>query len=141
MSNLKLFLKENRKVRENKKYVPTRAFVDENGKALEWEFRPLDSKEVEQIREDNTYEVSVEGSPNMYRPKTNSKKIIEDMIIAAVVEPNLFDQELQDSYGVMTPNDLLHELVEVPGEYDDLGKFIQEMNGYSLVQKVEQAKN
>ena len=141
MSNLKLFLKENRKVRENKKYAPTRAFVDENGKALEWEFRPLDSKEVEQIREDNTYEVSVEGNPNMYRPKTNSKKIIEDMIIAAVVEPNLFDQELQDSYGVMTPNDLLHELVEVPGEYDDLGKFIQEMNGYSLVQKVEQAKN
>lgn len=139
--NLKLFLKGNRKERENQKYAPTQAFVDENGNALEWEFRPLDSKEMEQIREDNTMEVPVTGKPNMYRPKVNSKKLIEDMIIAATVVPDLFNVELQDSYGVSTPNELLHELVEVPGEYDDLGKFVQQMNGYSLDEKVKQAKN
>lgn len=141
MNDLKMFLKGNRKTRENQKYAPTQAFVDENGKALEWEFRPLDSKEMDQIREDNTFEVQVTGKPNMYRSKANSKKIIEDMIIAATVVPNLYNQELQDSYGVKTPNDLLHELIEVPGEYDDLGKFVQQMNGYSLDEKVEQAKN
>lgn len=139
--SLKLFLKGNRKERENQKYAPTQAFVDENGNALEWEFRPLDSKEMEQIREDNTIEVPVTGKPNMYRPKVNSKKLIEDMIIAATVVPDLFNVELQDSYGVSTPNELLHELVEVPGEYDDLGKFVQQMNGYSLDEKVKQAKN
>lgn len=141
MSNLKLFLKGNKKQRTNEKYAPTQSLVDENGNALEWEFRHLNSKEVEQIREDNMYEVQVTGKPNLYRTKSNPKKIVEDMIITATVVPDLFDKELQDSYGVKTPNDLLHELVDLPGEYDRLGEFVQKMNGYMLDEKVEQAKN
>lgn len=31
------------------------------------------------------------------------------MICASVVEPNLNDKDLQNSYGVMTPEDLIRE--------------------------------
>ena len=42
------------------------------------------------------------------------------MMVASIVEPNLNDKTLQDSYGVMTPEDLLTEMIDNPGEYNDL---------------------
>ena len=65
------------------------------------------------------------------------------MMVASVVYPNLNDKDLQDSYGVMTPEDLLTEMVDNPGEYNAFGKFINEYNGFTegLNEKVEKAKN
>ena len=65
------------------------------------------------------------------------------MIAASVVVPDLYDAELQDSYGVSTPEDLLVALVDDPGEYNDLAAFVQKFNGFdaTLDDKVEEAKN
>ena len=65
------------------------------------------------------------------------------MMVASIVEPNLNDKTLQDSYGVMTPEDLLTEMIDNPGEYNDFGKFINEYNGFNegVNEKVEKAKN
>ena len=43
----------------------------------------------------------------------------------------------------MTPEDLLAETVDDPGEYNNLAAFIQEYNGFTetIEDKVEQAKN
>ena len=59
------------------------------------------------------------------------------------VTPDLFDKELQDSYGVATPEELLLAMVDDPGEYNDLAVFIQQFQGFdvSFEDKVDEAKN
>ena len=141
--SLKRFLKQHKKVKENTTYPATKSLTDENGNPLLWTIRALTTKENDEIREDCTIEVPVKGKPNVYRNKFNSSKYVAKMIVASVVEPNLYDKELQDSYGVMTPEELLKEMVDNPGEYQDFATFVQEYCGFdtSMEEKVEEAKN
>ncbi|MCM1234105.1 MAG: hypothetical protein NC489_28720 [Ruminococcus flavefaciens] len=143
MSSLSRFMKSNKKVRKNGFYAPTRSLVDENGKPLEWEFKPLSSKENERIRDDYTVDVQVTGKPNMYRPRLNTSGYLVNMVAACVVTPNLYDKELQDSYGVKKPDDLIYAMVDDPGEYQDLCAWVQKYQGFTqtLDEKVEEAKN
>ena len=143
MSNFSRFMKKNKIVKENTTFAPTKSLVDENGEPLKWTIKPLSTKENDNIRDDCMMEVPVTGKPNMFRPKLNTSKYIAKMICACVVEPNLYDKELQDSYGVMTPDDLLKEMIDDPGEYQAFASFVQEFNGFNttLDEKVEEAKN
>ena len=143
MSNLSRFLKQNKIVKENITYAATKSLVDENGKPLEWIIKPLTTKENEAMRDECMIEVPIKGKPNMYRPKLNTSKYLAKMLVASVVEPNLYNKELQDSYEVMTPEDLLQAMVDDPGEYQDFTTFVQNFNGFntSLEDKVEEAKN
>ena len=143
MSNFNRFMKSNKVVRENTTFPATKSLVDENGKPLEWTIKPLTTAENEAIRESCMTEVQVTGKPNMFRPKLNTSKYIAKMVVASIVEPDLFDANLQDSYGVKTPEELLQEMVDDPGEYNELVAFVQNFNGFNttLEEKVEEAKN
>ena len=143
MSSFSRFMKQNKITKENTTYAATKSLVDENGQPLLWTVKPLNTKENDEIRDSCVKEVQVTGKPNMFRPKLDTSKYIAKMICACVVEPNLFDKELQDSYGVMTPEDLLKEMIDDPGEYQDFATFIQNFNGFNttLEDKVEEAKN
>lgn len=143
MSKFSRFMKQNKIVKENTTFAPTKSLVDENGEPLEWTIKPLSTKENDNLRDDCMIEVPVTGKPNMFRPKLNTSKYIAKMICACVVEPNLYDKELQDSYGVMTPEELLKEMIDDPGEYQAFAAFVQEFNGFNttLNDKVEEAKN
>ena len=143
MSKFAKFMKSNKTVKENGFYAPTRSLCDENGKPLEWEFRHITSKETEGLRDDCTIDVPITGKPNLFRPKTQSSKYIQKMIAASVVMPDLYDKELQDSYGVTTPEELLLAMVDDPGEYNDLASFVQKFQGFnvSFDEKVDEAKN
>lgn len=143
MSKFSKFMKSNKIEKKNGFYAPTRSLCDENGKPLEWEFKHISSKENEEIRENCTIDIPVTGKPNMYRPKLKSSLYIQRMIAASVVVPDLFDSELQDSYGVKTPEDLLMAMVDDPGEYNDLAAFVQKFQGFnvSFEDKVNEAKN
>ena len=143
MGNLSLFLKKNKKVRTNTFFAATKSLCDENGKPLEWEIKALTTKESEDIRSECTTEVPVTGKPGMVRPKVDTKAYIAKLIAACVVFPDLYNKDLQDSYGVRTPEDLLKEMVDDPTEYNALAEFIQNFNGLdeSLEEKVKEAKN
>lgn len=143
MSNLNLFLKKNKKIKENTTFAATKSLCDEKGNTLEWQIKPLTTKENEDIRESCTFEVQVKGKPNLFRPKVNTNLYIAKMIVASVVEPNLNNAELQDSYGVKKPEDLLKEMIDDPGEYNEFAAFIQKFNGFTttLDDEVEEAKN
>lgn len=133
----------NKIAKPNEKYAPTATLQDENGEPLNWEFRPLTSKENEALRDSCTIEVQVKGKPNLYRPKVKTAEYLAKMIVASTVYPDLYDKELQDSYGVMTPEDLLYALVDNAGEYQDFTVWMQKYQGFSksLDDKVEEAKN
>lgn len=143
MGNLSLFLKKNKKIRTNTQYAATKSLCDENKEPLKWEIRALTTKESEDIRTACTTEVPVPGKAGMYRPKVDSKMYIAKLITACVVFPDLYNKELQDSYGVKTPEDLLKEMVDDPVEYNAFAEFIQNFNGLdeTLENKVDAAKN
>ena len=142
MSNFKRFMKENKIPRENEKYAPTKSLVDEEGEPLEWEFRHIGSKENEDIRESCTFEVQVTGKPNLFRPKLNSPKYLVETIVKAAVFPDLYDKELQDSYGVKTPQELVYAMVDDAGEYNKFSAWMSKFQGFeSMDEKVKEAKN
>ena len=143
MSDLSRFLKTNKIKRENTTFAATKSLVDAKGNPLPWTIKPLTTKENDAIRDECMIEVPVKGKPNMFRPKLDTSKYIGKMICACVVEPNLYDKDLQDSYGVMSPDDLLKEMIDDPGEYQEFATFVQNFNGFNttLEDKVEEAKN
>jgi hypothetical protein len=143
MSKFAKFMKANKVVKENEKYAATNSLCDESGKPLLWEFRHISSKENEELRESCMKEVQVTGKPGIYRQKFKSSDYIKKMIAASVVYPDLYDAELQDSYEVQTPEDLLLALVDDPGEYSELMSYVQKFQGFdiSFSDKVDEAKN
>lgn len=141
MSDFKAFFKENKKQKEHQYYAATKSICDEKGQPLKWELRRLTSKEVDDIREQNTIEVQIPGKPGMFRNRVDTTKMNLDMVCASIVVPDLNNAKLQDSYGVKTAQDLLQEMIDSPGEYANLVQFVTELNGYDLEEEVEAAKN
>ena len=143
MSKFSRFMKQNKIKKENTTFAPTKSLLDENGEPIKFIIKPLTTKENEDIREACTVDIPVTGKPNIFRPKLNTSKYLAKMLCSCIIEPNLFDKELQDSYGVMTPEDLIKEMIDDPGEYQDFVTFIQNFNGFNvtLEDKVDNAKN
>ena len=136
------FMKKNKAVKENTFYPATASLCDENGKPLEWEIRALTTEETEAIREKNTLEIPVPGKPGMYRQKI-TENYVPSLICAAVVSPNLYDAELQDSYGVKTPQELIIEMIDNPDEYAKMLQFVQSYSGIksTMDEEISEAKN
>lgn len=142
MSNLSMFMKKNKVEKVNTKYAATESLLDAEGKPLEWEIKSVNTKQHEELRESCTMEVQVTGKPGVFRQKLNSSKYVAKLLAASVVFPDLHDKELQDSYGVMTAEDLIQEILDDPKEYNELAEFVQNFNGFEPMEaKVEEAKN
>ncbi len=143
MSGLSRFLKEKKIKKANEKYAPTKSLLFDDGTPLMWEFKHITSKQDEDIREECTSEVQVKGKPNLFRAKLNTSKYLVKLVVASTVTPDLYDASLQDSYGVKTPEDLLYALVDDPGEYMELCRWIQKFQGFdnSFDSEVKEAKN
>lgn len=142
MSNFSAFMKKNKTVKPNTHYAATKSLTDENGEPLMWEIRAITTRESNSIRESCTREVPVPGKYGVYRQRVDSD-YIDKITAAAIVCPNLYDKELQDSYEVSTPEDLLREMVDNPAEYSELVRFVQEYSGFDvgLPDLAEEAKN
>lgn len=143
MSNFNRFMKNNKKKRENGFYAPTASLTNEEGEPLKWEFAPMKSKRNECLRDECTIDIQVKGKPNMYRQKLDTSNYLVKMVAESVVTPNLYDEKLQDSYGVKTPEELIYEMVDDPGEYQELCVWVQKYQGFTktLDEKKDEAKN
>ena len=143
MSDLSLFLKKNKVIKANVFFAATKSLPDENGEPLLWEIKRISTKEDEAIRDACTAEVPVKGRPGVYRNKLNTNMYVSKLLAAAVVFPDLLNAELQDSYGVKTPEDLLKEMIDDSGEYTALTAFVQELNGFNITmtEQADEAKN
>ncbi len=137
MDSLKLFLKENKAKAENVFYRATASLTDENGEALLWEIRRISTREDERIRIECLSEARGRGERfdfNLYLKK---------MAAASVVTPCLYNAELQDSYGVKSPEELLTAMIDNPGEYQEFIRFVQKVQGFDVTmeERVQRAKN
>lgn len=142
MSNFSKFMKNNKIQKKNVMHPVTKSLTDENGNPLLWEIKPLTTKENEAIRESCTIDVPMKGKPNQYRMKIDMNQYQTKLICAAVVSPDLNNAELQNSYGVMSAEELIKEMVDDPAEYTDLMLFVQQLSGFKTLQEeVDEAKN
>lgn len=143
MSKFERFMKANKGTKLNEFHAVTKSLCDEEGNPLEWEFRHITSKENNRLRNEATKDIPVPGKANMYRQKVDTDKYIASLLVASIVYPDLYDAELQDSYGVKKPDDLLFAMVDDPGEYMELISYIQTLQGFDTTfeDEVEEAKN
>lgn len=135
MSNLSLFLRKNKKQKKNTFIAATKSLCDEEGKPLQWEVKAVSTRENNEIMEEcMSFENGGKLNMNLYISKLAAK---------SVVFPNLNSAELQDSYGVMTPHELIQEMIDDPGEYNEFVASIRDYNGFneSMDDKVAEAKN
>ena len=144
--SLSRFLKSNKTPgKENVKYAVTKELTDEKGNPLLWEIKHLSSKEIRTIREEST---TMETASEKGKTKATFKMDMElytgKLIVNSIVYPDLLNAELQNSYGVTTPEQLIYEMVDNPKEFDDLVEFINKLNGLntdSIDDEISIAKN
>lgn len=138
MSDLKAFLKQNKKERENVKFAVSKDFIDEQGNVIEWEIRPLKSKEMDIIRA-MCVNINSKGKGSTFDDRKFNKLICA----RATVFPDLNNKELQDSYHVMCAEDLIQEILDNDGEYTAYTQKVLEVAGYKKNEEelIEEAKN
>lgn len=138
MSGLETFLKQNKKKRSEEEvlYPASESFVDEEGKPMMWKIRPITSKKAEKIRSECN---SIVGNKMV----TDNPKWNRMLAAECTVFPNLNDAELQDSYGVLSAEELITELLDNDGEYQAYIRKITEVCGYAKPMKelVDDVKN
>ena len=141
-NNLTAFLSQNAIKVENTKVVVSKRFLDENKNPIKWEVRCLTAGEDEELRKSATKKVPVPGRRGQFQPETNIDLYLAKMAAACTVYPNLYDAELQDSYKVKAPEDLLRTML-TSGEYAEYLQTVQGMNGYDITTEelVDDAKN
>jgi hypothetical protein len=138
MSQFKAFLKQNKAVKENVKIAASESFKDEKGNVVEWEIRALRTIEADAIRTECTT-INTKGK----KVDVDNAKFNRLVASKCTVFPNLNDKELQDSYGVMSADQLIVEMLDNDGEYQAYCQKILEISGYnkSDADLVEEAKN
>ncbi len=127
VQTLKAFFMQNAEQIPNKNVVISRRFKDEDGKPIEWEIKALDAGTQQDIRT-KAMEMKATGGKNA-NVKMNYNTALSNILTAvnAVVFPDLHDTELQDSYGVKKPEELIGKML-LPDEFD---KLIDEINAIS----------
>ena len=142
MSDFSMFMAGNAVEDEYVEYVASKRFKDKKGNPVPWKIKSVDSDLDEAIRKECTKRVPVAGKRGQYNQETDTDKYIGKLCVACTVFPNLNDAELQDSYGVKTPDALLKKMLK-PGEYTEFKAKVMEVNGYdmSMEELVDEAKN
>ena len=95
---------------QNKEVVISDRFLDEAGKPVPFEIRPILTDEAQSLMKQNM-KTKKDGSQDF-----DSSGYQADMIAAAVVFPDLKNAELQKAYGVLGERELLMRMLLI-GEY------------------------
>ena len=141
-SNIRAFFKDKKAIKENAFYAVTKSLCEDDGAPLLWEIKPVSTKENERIQEECTTEIPVPGKRGQYRQKMNGSLYGVKLLVASVAFPDLFSAELQDSYGVKTPEALIMEIVDDSGEWNNFIEFVNKFNGFVPIQdEIDDAKN
>jgi hypothetical protein len=138
MSELSFFLKDNKLKRENVFFAATKSLVDKDGEPLLWELRPVTTREDEMVREECTGFDSLTG-----RFRLDVSRYMAKIASLCVVEPNLYNANLQNSYDVATPEELIREMIDDPFEYQSFVRFVQRFGqtDTTMSERIETAKN
>ncbi len=119
-------------------YVASKRFKDKERNYEKWKLKTITADENDAIRKQCYKQIQV---GKRMKQEFDTVRYLELLADKCVVYPDLHNVELQNHYGEMDAIKLLKKHLLNPGEYDDLMQKIQEINGYSLDDAVEEAKN
>ena len=119
-------------------YVASKRFKDKEGNYEKWKLKTITADENDAIRKQCYKQVQV---GKRMKQEFDTVRYLELLADKCVVYPDLHNVELQNHYGEMDAIKLLKKHLLNPGEYDDLMAEIQRINGYSLDEAIEEAKN
>lgn len=141
MSNLSAFMRPNVAEIANAKIAPSPRFKGEDGKPLEWEIRCISADEYARIRSACIKQVPVPGKKNQFTQQIDTYAFQARVAARCTVFPDLNDAELQDSWGVAKPEELLGAML-IGGEFDDYVTEVFRVNGFKAEgDLVDEAKN
>lgn len=139
--SLSAFLAQNVKKIENTFYPASNRIVDAKGKPVDWEICCITATENSRIRRSCFSTVPVAGKRGQYTQEFDANLYLAKICVRTTVFPNLNDKELQDSYGVMSAEDLITTML-TPGEFEDYSTKVMETNGFTDEKNlVKEAKN
>ena len=143
MSNksLSAFMRPNVQQIENAKYAASPRFQGEDGKPLEWEICCISADEYARIRSGCIRQVPVPGKKNQFTQKLDTYAFQSKVCARCTVFPDLNNAELQDSWGVAKPEQLVGAML-IGGEFDDYVTEVFRVNGFKTENElVDEAKN
>lgn len=139
--SLSAFMRPNVAEIQNARFAPSPRFVGEDGKPLEWEIRCISADEYARIRSSCIRQVPVIGKKGQYTQQLDTYTFQAKVAAACTVFPDLTNAELQDSWGVATPEQLVGGML-IGGEFDDYITEVFEVNGFKdEPELVDEAKN
>ena len=141
-SKFSAFMAQNVARIENKKIVVSNRFKDpETGKPMEWEIRALTNEENDDLQRRAMVNIPVVGQRGAFTRELDNIKYSAMLLAASVVYPDLNDAELQDSYGVKTPEALINKMLYMR-EATVLAQEIAKLSNFDdLADAVTEAKN
>mgnify|MGYP001088116728 FL=1 len=139
--SLSAFMRPNVAEIKNASFAPSPRFVGEDGKPVEWEIRCISADEYARIRSSCIRQVPVIGKKGQYTQQLDTYTFQAKVAAACTVFPDLTNAELQDSWGVATPEQLVGVML-IGGEFDDYITEVFEVNGFKdEPELVDEAKN
>lgn len=138
--NLTAFLKNNVEIVNQVEYVASNR-IKAGDEPVAWKINVLQNKVIDKLRNRYTKMIK-DGKTGVTREKFDSQGFNDAMLLESIVFPNLDDMELQDSWGVNDPLELVKAML-TPGEYADLLNAVVEAQGFEvgMDEKVRAVKN
>lgn len=141
MSNLSAFMRPNVAQVTNTLYAASPRFVGEDGTPMKWEIRCIDADEYARIRSACIRQVPVPGKKGQFTQQLDSYSFQARVAARCTVFPDLNNAELQNSWGVAKPEELLGKML-IGGEFDDYVTEVFQVNGFKTEDDlVDEAKN
>ena len=138
---LSAFLAQNAKKVDNRKIALSPRFSDENGNAIEWEISCITAAENQKLRKDCLRNVPISGKRGQYTQELDTATYQAKLAARCTIFPDFNDVQLQESYGVMSAEQLAGVML-TPAEFDDLIIAITELCGFTSESDLaDEAKN
>ena len=139
--SLSAFMRPNVEQIANARYAASPRFKGEDGQPLEWEIQCISADEYARIRSSCIRQVPVTGKKNQFTQKLDTYEFQSMVCARCTVFPDLNNAELQNSWGVVTPEELVGAML-IGGEFDDYVTEVFRVNGFKTESElVDEAKN
>lgn len=125
------FMAQNAVPVENERVAASRRFKNPDGTTAMFEIRAISSAEDETLRRECMRRRPMTGKPGRFNMELDANLYMGRLAAACTAVPDLYNEALQDSYGVMEPDALLKAML-LPGEYADYLAKVQQLNGFDI---------
>lgn len=138
--DINLFLKGKEENLPEIEKVVTKRYMNEEGEYIPFKFRAISSKRLNEIKKECTSVIHTKGQKI---EKFNNQRFINVVGIESTTFPNFKDSTLLESYDCIDPNDLVQEILKMPGEYSEWVETAFKINGFddTFEELVEKGKN